>query len=77
MIDLQDALAPIASTLEADGYRLEAREVGDRLLIQVAAGPEACEDCLVPKSMLERMIALRLDTLGVQPVSIDLRYPGE
>jgi hypothetical protein len=75
--DLQTALEPIATTLEADGYRLETREEEGRLRVQIAAGPDACEDCLVPKSMMQAMIADMLARFGVAPGMIDLRYPGE
>lgn len=77
MGDLQIALEPIATTLEADGYRLETTQVEGRLLVQIAAGPDACEDCLVPKPMMQAMIANTLAGLGVAPGMIDLRYPGE
>jgi hypothetical protein len=75
--DLQTALEPIAATLEADGYRLETLEKDGRLQVQIAAGPDACEDCLVPKSMMQAMIADTLARFGVAPAMIDLRYPGE
>ena len=77
MSDLQTALEPIAATLEADGYRLETLEEDGRLRVQIAAGPDACEDCLVPKSMMQAMIVDTLARSGVAPGVIDLRYPGE
>ena len=77
MSDLEAALEPIAGTLEADGYRLEARQTDGRLSLRIEAGPEACADCLVPKPMLAKMIAQRLAPLGLDPTAVDLRYPGE
>jgi hypothetical protein len=67
-------LATVRSTLEADGYQIEVREVGDRVGVQIVATPEACEDCLVPKPLMRTMLT---DALGVPEQFIDLAYPGE
>jgi hypothetical protein len=73
MID-EAGLRTMRAALEADGYLLEVNEDGERLDARVSAGPEACEDCLVPKSIMRAMLQ---QALGVPEQSIDLRYPGE
>lgn len=70
----QSGLATVRSTLEADGYRLEVTEDGERVGVQIVATPDACEDCLVPKPLMRTMLQ---DALGVAEQSIDLTYPGE
>ncbi len=77
MGELQNALEPIATTLGADGYLLETVEEEGRILVRIAAGPDACEDCLVPKPMMRAMIADTLARHGVAPEVIELSYPGE
>ena len=70
----EDGLATIRASLEADGYLLDIREDGERLVAQISAGPDACEDCLVPKDLMKVMLE---QALGVPAQSIELRYPGE
>lgn len=73
MVD-EAGLRTLRTALEADGYLLDVSEEAGRLDARVSAGPEACEDCLVPKPV---MIAMLRQALGVPEQSIDLRYPGE
>ncbi|HYW25521.1 MAG TPA: hypothetical protein VE953_15235 [Terriglobales bacterium] len=73
MID-EAGLQTMRAALEADGYLLDVSEDRGRLDARISAGPEACEDCLVPKSI---MLAMLQQALGVPEQSIDLRYPGE
>jgi hypothetical protein len=73
MVD-EAGLAVLRSALEADGYRLEVRELGDRLDASITATPSACADCLVPKPVFRAMLQR---ALGVPETSIDLRYPDE
>ena len=70
----EGGLATIRASLEADGYLLDVREDGERLDAQISAGPDACEDCLVPKDLMKVMLE---QALGVPAQSIELRYPGE
>jgi len=73
------ALASLTTMLEADGYGLELSEAdAGALVARIAAGPDACADCLVPKSMMTRYFedALRpVCELGLP--EIRLVYPGE
>jgi hypothetical protein len=74
-----DALAPLRAMLAADGYELELREERTRVLLaEIKAGPKACADCLVPKTMMQGYIeeALRSSRIA-EPVDIRLIYPGD
>lgn len=74
---LDRALEPVSSALAADGYALTARLEGGALAVRIAATPEACEDCLIPKDLMGRMIASALAGAGLTASSVDLRYPDE
>lgn len=73
MVD-EEGLRSLRSTLEADGYRLEVQEEGDRVEVRISATPEACPDCLVPEPVLRGILQ---QTLGVPEGSIDLTYPND
>jgi hypothetical protein len=73
MVD-PEGLRTLRASLEADGYRLDILEEGDRVGARISAGPEACAECLVPRPVL---LAMLEHALGVPGRSIDLRYPGE
>jgi hypothetical protein len=75
--DLDRALEPIATALAADGYELSARMAEGRVAVSIIAGPGACADCLVPKSLMEGMIGSALVEAGVGAAPIDLGYPNE
>lgn len=64
----------LASTLAADGYRMEFAEDGDRLHVTIIATPDACADCLVPKDLMRSMLEQQL---GVPAGHIDLTYPRD
>jgi hypothetical protein len=70
----EEGLATIRQSLEADGYLLDVTENGDRLDARISAGPDACEDCLVPKDLMKVMLE---QALGVPAQSIEVRYPDE
>lgn len=67
-------LEGLQTSLDADGYRLEAWEEGDRIGVRVSATPDACEDCLVPKDVMRGILG---QVLGVSENVIDLFYPAE
>lgn len=69
-----EGLQAIRSSLEADGYVMEVSEDGGRVDVRIAATPEACEDCLVPKQLMRGILG---QALGVAEDSIDLTYPVE
>ena len=72
------ALHPFSSGLEADGYALQVGLAeGDNLRVEIVAGPEACDDCLIPREMFTGMIASTLDSKGLVFEQITLVYPND
>jgi hypothetical protein len=47
-------------------------EADAKLSVIITAGPDACEDCLVPKDLMRSMLS---SELGVDAAVIDLTYP--
>ncbi|HHX75088.1 MAG TPA: hypothetical protein GX699_09320 [Firmicutes bacterium] len=75
---LEKALSGIKESLSYEGYDLLYREREDGVIdIQILAGPDACEDCLVPKPILENMIRRELDEHGVTYTAINLQTPKD
>jgi hypothetical protein len=70
----QPRLEQIRQSLRADDYRLEVMMHSGRARVTIAAGPSACEDCLVSKDLMRSMLA---PVLGVSPDLIELAYPAE
>jgi hypothetical protein len=68
----QQGLESMRATLAADGYDLDAREVGERVLVTIGATPEACEECLAPPDVMRAILG---KTLAVPAEAIDLVYP--
>jgi hypothetical protein len=66
--------AGLSSALEADGYRLAIDEADAKLSVVITAGPDACEDCLVPKDLMRSMLSAEL---GVDAALIDITYPAD
>lgn len=72
------ALQPFSSGLAADGYSLEVSlPHGDGLQVEIVAGPDACDDCLIPKEMFAAMISTTLDSQGLAFGELTLVYPGD
>ncbi|HEY7260063.1 MAG TPA: hypothetical protein VH589_01100 [Trebonia sp.] len=71
-MNYSEQTAALASTLEADGYHLAIEELDSRLSVTITAGPDACEDCLVPKDLMRGILSQQL---GVDGESIDITYP--
>ena len=70
------ALAPFSSGLAADGYALEvSRSASGGLRVEIVAGPDACEDCLIPREMFTGMLSSRLTSEGVEFSDLSLVYP--
>jgi hypothetical protein len=68
----RDGLQSMRATLAADGYTLDAREEGERVVLTIAATPEACEDCLAPPDVMRAILG---KSLAVPAEAIDLHYP--
>jgi hypothetical protein len=62
----------LTSALKADGYHMAIDEQDARLAVVITAGPDACEDCLVPKDLMRSMLG---NELGVDAAIIDITYP--
>jgi molybdopterin/thiamine biosynthesis adenylyltransferase len=62
----------LSSALEADGYHMAIEELDSKLSVVITAGPDACEDCLVPKDLMRGMLS---SELGVDSSIIDITYP--
>ena len=72
------ALQPFSSALAADGYSLVVSALdGDGLAVEIVAGPDACEDCLIPKEMFAGMLSARLSSEGVVFSDLTLVYPTD
>ena len=74
---VREALEGLRQSFVADGYDLLVEGLDDdRVSLAVTAGPEACEECLVPKPVMQNII---LETLKSVPDvrRVDLRYPDE
>ena len=75
---VEAALGEMRSMLAADGYEVAVR-VGDKLGIEVVAGPDACADCLVPKDVMAGVVSGMLARGGVTVAEsdIELTYPAD
>ena len=62
----------LTSALEADGYHMAIEEADAKLSVIITAGPDACEDCLVPKDLMRSMLS---SELGIDAGIIDITYP--
>ncbi len=67
-------LEEFRKSLQADDYWMDVTEQQDRVQVRIAAGPEACEECLVPKELMASMLA---PMLGVDPETVELFYPAD
>jgi hypothetical protein len=70
----ETALAGLRDTLAADDYRLAVQESGPGVEVRITAGPDACEDCLVPKPLMRSILH---SALGVPEERITLVYPTD
>jgi hypothetical protein len=64
----------LSSALEADGYHMSIGEAEAKLSVVITAGPDACEDCLVPKDLMRGMLS---NELGIDAALIDITYPAD
>lgn len=77
--DVRRSLTTISEALQADGYELSAKLEGGELHIQISATDGACEDCLIPQSLMREMVASAMVDAG-QPLpdeDIQISYPGQ
>ena len=74
------ALTDIREALRADGYDLAVRPgEGERVAIEVSAGPDACVECLIPKDVFEQLVesACADSGYGIDRDAISIIYPTE
>jgi len=64
----------LAQTLEADGYHMDIEGDDSRVSVVITAGPDACEDCLVPKDLMRGILS---NALGVSGETIEITYPAD
>lgn len=70
------ALDDITQALDVDGYTLQVVGVaGGRLELEILARENACEECLVPKSIMLSMIEPKVRDRGFD--QIDVKYPND
>lgn len=73
--DVADALAPICRVLLSDGFDGRWQETDDGVVFRVGLGTADCEDCLVPRAVLETMVSVALRPTGRRLARLDM--PGE
>jgi hypothetical protein len=71
---IEEALAGQRAMLAADGFALTLTQDGDTIVATISAGPDACRDCLVPKTL---MLTYFEKALGPAHPKIRLTYPGD
>jgi hypothetical protein len=67
-------LEPLVSALETDGYSAVITESEGQISFEIVAGPEACEECLSPRKIIEPMILGLLRSGGFDQI-LKLTYP--
>lgn len=72
-----EAVTPIRSALEADGYELLVEADGPQVVMRIKAGAEACEECLVPPTVMRPMIDKLLADAGLASTDWTLVYPTD
>lgn len=72
---LAAALEPTRLGLDAAGFDFVLAEQDGRLQMTVHARENACEDCLVPKSLFRQMASDEIQEAGLGKVEFDIRYP--
>lgn len=68
------ALDTARTMLSADGYDLDVALSDDGVRVAIVATPDACEECLVPRTVMEPMLAQMLSDGGVE-APLELHYP--
>ena len=59
---VDDALQQFRDMLASDGYLLSWSDAGDeRVVVEIAAGEDACADCLVPLPVMEAIMSKALE----------------
>lgn len=73
----RSALAPLIDATRMDGFEVDVAAEADGLVLTVSASPDACAECLVPKSIFLSIVSNTLGGGGVQvPGTIRIVYPA-
>ena len=77
--DVSAFLTDLRQGLRSDGYELDVVATSPKVEVAISAGPDACEDCLVPKDLMARYVVNALRELDDELTTDDvvLTYPGE
>lgn len=73
-MSIEEALQPLVATLQADGYDAVIQSNDAVVGFHITAGPDACEECLSPREIMERIITHVLREAGFNQ-HLDLTYP--
>ena len=71
------SLAATREGLDAGHFSLDVSERDGRLRLTVSASPEACAECLVPKSLFLQMVRDEIAEGGHEVGGIDVIYPED
>jgi len=74
--EVTSSLGALRTGLNADGYNLELMSIDDKVRLKVVALENACEECLVPKEVMARILASQIET-PIAPEDIAITYPIE
>lgn len=74
---VQVALNGVETMLRSDGYELRIEKQAETLTVIIDAQPDACEECLVPKSMMSSFISSALEKADLHVGTFELIYPTD
>jgi hypothetical protein len=76
---INTCLRPLAEGLAADGYQLRLEIDANHLLLRISSGGDGCDDCLIPKAIMSKMVSQALEKGGIanSSVEIELFYPTD
>ena len=78
MSNLTDELEPLAESLRADGADLRLEGVVDGTVqIRLVLGPDACEECILPKEHLETVLMAALHKADPTVLAVRIEDPRE
>jgi hypothetical protein len=73
--EVGEALAPVRAVLETDGFTGDWQETDAGVVFRVGVGSADCEDCLVPRAVLELMVGSALEPTGRRLARLEM--PGD
>jgi hypothetical protein len=67
-----EALLPVCEVLQSDGFTGEWEETDAGVVFRVGVGSADCEDCLVPRKVLELMVGNALEPTGLRLARLEM-----